>query len=211
MRGTLRATLVAVALAAALTACSDQGDADDNDDDPGTAATATSGSDGQDDDTELALLDATGAQVGTASVDEEAGGVEIEVEVSDMPPGFHGFHLHAVGVCEPDSPDPADPAKVGDFLSAGGHVGADAADHGAHHGDLPPLLVDSSGSGTLTVRTDAVTLADLQDEDGTAVMVHADPDNVAHIPERYAAGGPDEATRKTGDAGDRVACGVVAG
>ena len=109
------------------------------------------------------------------------------------------------------SPDPKDPAKIGDFLSAGGHVGADEADHGAHHGDLPALLVDSSGEGRLTVRTDAVTLADLQDDDGTALMLHADPDNLAHVPERYAPAGPDETTLKTGDAGDRVACGVVSG
>ena len=46
------------------------------------------------------------------------------------------------------------------------------------------------------------------DDDGAAVMVHADPDNHAHIPSRY--GGPDEDTLATGDAGDRIACGVFA-
>lgn len=210
MRGTLRAAVVATAAAAALTACSSAAQ-----DDPGGAAdgtTTAATTEAMDDDgLEVTLVDATDAQVGTVQIEEEDGGLEVEIEVTGLEPGFHGFHLHAVGACEPGSPDPADPAKVGDFLSAGGHLGGDAADHGAHAGDLPSLLVDSTGSGRLTVRTDAATLADLQDDDGTAVMVHAGPDNFAHIPERYAPGGPDEATRKTGDAGDRVACGVVGG
>lgn len=208
MRGTLRTAVVAVAAAAVLAACSTPAQDEPADAaDGATTPVATEDDDGLD----VTLVDATDAQVGTVQIEEEDGGLEVEVEVTGLEPGFHGFHLHAVGVCEPGSPDPADPAKVGDFLSAGGHLGGDAADHGAHAGDLPALLVDSGGSGRLTVRTDAVTLADLQDDDGAAVMVHAGPDNLAHIPERYAPGGPDEATRKTGDAGDRVACGVVGG
>lgn len=213
MRATLRTTIVTVTAAAALTACSAAGQ---NQEAPGINQTAaTTGSsdaeDQDDDDLEVTLFDADNNEVGTAWLEDEDGGLEIEVAVSDLEPGFHGFHVHAVGVCEPDSPDPADPAKVGDFLSAGGHLGADAGDHGAHAGDLPSLLVDSSGAARLTARTDALTLADLQDDDGAAIMIHAGPDNFAHIPERYAPEGPDEATRKTGDAGDRVACGVVGG
>ena len=49
----------------------------------------------------------------------------------------------------------------------------------------------------------------LLDVDGSAIIVHSDADNFAHIPERYAEDGPDEDTLKTGDAGDRTACGVV--
>lgn len=213
MRGSLiTTTTLTIAALTALTACSAAGQ---NQQAPGinqTAAT-TGAADGRDDDDDLevSLYGATGAQVGTAWLDDEDGALEIEVAVGGLEPGFHGFHVHAVGVCEPASPDPADPAKIGDFLSAGGHVGADAADHGEHAGDLPPLLVDASGSAQLTVTTDALTLADLTDDDGSAVMVHADRDNTAHVPERYAPDGPDEATRKTGDAGDRVACGVVGG
>ena len=59
--------------------------------------------------------------------------------------------------------------------------------------------------------TDALTLADLLDDDGSAVMVHEDPDNYANIPERYAPEGPDQMTRNTGDSGGRIACGPVRG
>jgi Cu-Zn family superoxide dismutase len=128
-----------------------------------------------------------------------------------LPPGFHGLHVHAVGLCEPDSPSPTDPTMTGDFLSAGGHLGAADAVHGEHAGDLPALFVDQGGTGSLTTVTDALTGEDVVDDDGSAVMVHAGRDNYANVPERYAPGGPDEMTRNTGDAGGRIACGVVEG
>lgn len=79
---------------------------------------------------------------------------------------------------------------------------------------MPPLLVKEDGSVTTTFSTDGYTLADIQDSDGSAVMVHADPDNSANIPaDRYrskdAAKVPDQMTLDTGDSGDRIACGVV--
>lgn len=208
MRGTLRTTVAAAAAAVALTACSAAGQ---NQDDPVINQTdATTPAATQDaDEVEVTLFDADNNQVGTVWLDEEDGAVEIEVAASGLEPGFHGFHLHTVGECDVDSPDPNDPARTGDFLSAGGHLGADAGDHGEHAGDLPSLLVDSTGAARLTVSTDAFTLTDLQDDDGTAVMVHSGRDNFAHVPERYAPGGPDADTLKTGDAGDRIACGVV--
>jgi Cu-Zn family superoxide dismutase len=133
------------------------------------------------------------------------------VDVDGLPPGFHGFHVHAIGVCEPDSANPTDPSMTGDFLSAGGHLGAGESDHGEHPGDLPTLYVGASGTGSLTVVLDALTFADLTDDDGSAVMVHEARDNYANIPERYAADGPDEMTLNTGDAGGRIACGPVEG
>lgn len=211
MRGRLTTTTLTIAALAALTACSDSDQDEQAPGDGQATATATAADDRDDDDLQVTLVDATGAQIGTVSLDDEDGAIEIDVAVDGLDPGFHGFHVHAVGLCEPASPDPSDPAKIGDFLSAGGHLGADAGDHGEHAGDLPPLLVDASGSAELTVTTDTLTLADLTDDDGAAVMVHAGRDNLAHVPERYAPGGPDEATRKTGDAGDRIACGVVGG
>ena len=211
MRGRLTTTTLTIAALAALTACSDTDQDEQAPGDGQATATATAADDRGDEDLQVTLVDATGAQVGTVSLDDEDGALEIEVAVDGLEPGFHGFHVHAVGLCEPASPDPSDPAKIGDFLSAGGHLGADAGDHGEHAGDLPPLLVDASGSAELTVTTDTLTLADLTDDDGAAVMVHAGRDNLAHVPERYAPDGPDEATRKTGDAGDRIACGVVGG
>ena len=154
------------------------------------------------------LVDREGAEVGTVTFEEAEEGTGVSVDVSGLPPGFR-FHLHAVGVCEPDSASPSDPSMTGDFLSAGGHVGAGESDHGEHPGDLPSLYVAESGTGSLTTVTDALALSDLTDDDGSAVMVHEARDNYANIPERYAPGGPDEMTRNTGDAGARVACGPV--
>lgn len=157
------------------------------------------------------LVDPAGTEVGTVDFAETDEGMELTVEVTGLPPGFHGFHVHSVGVCEPDSASPTDPSMTGDFLSAGGHVGADQSTHGEHPGDLPSLYVAGLGTGSLTAVTDALAIADLTDDDGSAVMVHAAPDNYANVPERYAPAGPDEMTRNTGDAGGRIACGTVEG
>jgi superoxide dismutase, Cu-Zn family len=157
------------------------------------------------------LVDPDGGEVGTVDFSEVEEGVQVSVEVTGLPPGFHGFHVHSVGVCEPDSASPTDPSMTGDFLSAGGHIGAGKSDHGAHPGDLPTLYVTGSGSGSLTAVTDALVLSDLTDDDGAAVMVHALRDNYGNVPERYAPAGPDQMTRNTGDAGGRIACGPVEG
>ena len=157
------------------------------------------------------LLDPGGAEVGTVTLAEEGSGTRVTVRADGLPPGFHAFHVHAVGLCEPDSPSPKDPSMTGDFLSAGGHLGAGESDHGEHAGDLPSLYVGESGTGELSAVTDGLTVADLTDDDGSAVMVHAGRDNFANVPERYAPGGPDQMTRDTGDAGGRIACGTVEG
>ncbi len=157
------------------------------------------------------LVDPEGGEVGVATLTEVDGGTQVDVEVTGLPSGFHGFHLHAVGRCEPDSPSPTDPAMTGDFLSAGGHIGAGETDHGEHPGDLPVLYVTEAGTGTITAVTDALTLDQLTDEDGSAVVLHADRDNYTNVPERYAPGGPDQMTRNTGDAGGRIACGPIEG
>ncbi len=174
--------------------------------------TALAGSAGATDDgLEVTLVDPDGAQVGTVDLAESDDGLEVTVEVDGLPPGFHALHVHSVGVCEPDSVSPTDPSMTGDFLSAGGHLGAGEADHGEHQGDLPSLFVSASGTGSLDAVTDALTMADLMDGDGSAVMVHAGRDNYGNIPDRYAPGGPDDTTKATGDAGGRIACGLVEG
>jgi Cu-Zn family superoxide dismutase len=133
----------------------------------------------------------------------------LDVRASGLPPGPHGFHLHTTGRCEPDSPDPTDATKSGDFLSAGGHLAEEGQTHGSHSGDLPSLIVGSDGTAQLRTTLSDLTMDAVLDEDGTAVMVHAEPDNFANIPDRYAPQGPDEATTKTGDAGGRIACAVL--
>jgi Cu-Zn family superoxide dismutase len=138
-----------------------------------------------------------------------SGSATVSVDAEGMPPGWHGFHVHATGLCEPDSPDPADPTEVGDFLSAGGHLGADEAAHGDHAGDLPPLDVGQDGTASLEVTTDRFALEDLLDDDGSAVMVHSGPDNLGNVPSRYAPDGPDAETLAAGDSGTRIACGVI--
>jgi superoxide dismutase, Cu-Zn family len=144
------------------------------------------------------LRTADGQRVGRAWFKQHGreGAVTVFAHVRDLPPGFHGFHVHTTGACEPP-----------DFMSAGGHLNPTGASHGDHAGDLPSLLVNEDGSGLLVATTDRFSLADLRDEDGSAVMVHALADNFANIPERY--GGPDAETLATGDSGSRLACGVV--
>lgn len=144
------------------------------------------------------LRNARGEAVGTATLTQEANAVAIAAQVSKLPPGFHGFHVHAVGRCDPP-----------EFTSAGGHLNPAGQAHPGHAGDLPNLLVLADGTGAITVRTDRFRVDDLFDADGSAIIVHANPDNHANIPERYQPR-PDAATLATGDAGGRLACGAIA-
>lgn len=130
-----------------------------------------------------------------------------------LTPGFHGLHIHGVGKCEADSVAPSGGAP-GNFLSAGGHFQAPGHNEHPQSGDLTSLQVRSDGSALLVTTTDAFTKAELLDGDGTSLIIHADDDNFANIPaERYTqvngTPGPDQTTLTTGDAGKRVACGVI--
>jgi Cu-Zn family superoxide dismutase len=158
-----------------------------------------------------------GTAVATAKFDFSNGYATITIATSGvgvLAPGFHGVHIHKVGKCEPNSVGPTGGAP-GDFLSAGGHFQVGGHSGEPESGDLTSLQVRKDGVGTLVTTTDAFTLADLLTGEKTAIVIHAGADNFMNIPpERYnqvngGAPGPDEMTMTTGDAGKRVACGVI--
>lgn len=155
------------------------------------------------------ILDASGKAVGKVRVRAAGDGtLLVRVSARGLTPGFHGFHVHETGTCDPP------------FTSAGGHLNPTGQAHGAHAGDMPPLLVGDDGRARAAFTTTALTLDGLLDGDGSAVIIHAGADNLANIPSHYHSHvpdassttfGPDAATKATGDAGARAACGVVEG
>ena len=175
----------------------------------GSTATGSDGGAAAEVSAEAELRTPGGEQIGIVNFAVEESVVTVSATVNNLPPGFKGFHVHSIGKCESNSPDPKDPARIGDFLSAGGHLGADSAAHPGHQGDLTSLEVRADGSAQLVTTTDAFDMEAVLDADGSAVMVHAGPDNFANIPTRYAPSGPDAMSQATGDSGGRAACGVV--
>ena len=138
------------------------------------------------------LKNAAGETIGRATLADSPFGVLMRVEARGLAPGWHGLHFHAKGDC-----------SKSDFTSAGPHAhgGTAPAVHGLlnpkanESGDLPNLFVHADGTGQTEVFTGAVNLRALMDADGTAVVIHAGPD--------------DHMTHPIGGAGARVACGVV--
>jgi Cu-Zn family superoxide dismutase len=140
------------------------------------------------------LLNAKGAPVGTATFSEKANGVQMDLKVSNLQPGLHGIHIHAVGRCQ-----------APDFASAGPHLNPEGKQHGwdnpqGHHlGDLQNLNVGPDGRAHIRVLIPGVSLGEgptsLFHEGGTALVIHAKPD--------------DGKTDPAGNAGARIACGVV--
>jgi superoxide dismutase, Cu-Zn family len=166
-----------------------------------------------------------GASLGSVRmIRSDDGKVIVRAALTGLTPGFHGFHVHTAGVCDPAAVDTGG-APV-PFFTAGGHFNPVTTNtHGAHAGDMPPLLVATDGTALLKFKTDRFKIADLMDADGAAVILHAGPDNLAHIPATATSGadryhshtetdpaytfGADLATKATGDAGARYGCGVI--
>ncbi len=140
-----------------------------------------------------------GSPVGRVTFVETGGRITVEGRFTNLPPGFHGFHIHAVGRCERGTPA---------FTSAGGHMVLGDQAHPVHAGDQPVLMVLGDRSAEIRFTTDRYKMSDLLTAEGRAVIVHANADNYGNIPSRYAPQA-DDMTRATGDAGDRLACGVV--
>ena len=147
------------------------------------------------------LVGRNGNVIGDVNFTEPAEGenrfVTIQVgieQAAGLEPGDYGFHIHETGRC--DAPD---------FESAGGHFNPTNASHGLldpegpHAGDLINLHVGEDGSVTYVVSTALVTLSEgeraIFDTDGSAVILHAQPD--------------DYVTDPGGGSGDRIACGVI--
>lgn len=155
---------------------------------------------------ETILRDKDGVAIGEVRFRTKGDVTRVRVSVRDATRGFHGFHVHSTGLCESGK----------GFTTAGGHYAGDGGAHGDHDGDMPPLLVSGDGSAAAEFVTDRFTTDDLLDADGSAVILHAGPDNLANIPDRYRSSqssspGPDAATLAAGDAGARYACGVIEG
>ena len=135
-----------------------------------------------------------GRMVGTATFTPTSGGARITGRFTGLTPGLHGIHVHETGVCE----GPA-------FASAGGHLNPAGRQHGfenpagAHEGDLPNLEVAANGVGSIDAVVEGATFdtspTSLLKPGGTALVIHADPD--------------DEMTDPAGNSGTRIACGVV--
>ena len=139
------------------------------------------------------LRDASGKEVGAATFTVTPSGVLISLDLTAVPPGEHGFHVHTTGKCEPP-----------DFKSAGPHFNPDQTKHGfmtpegPHAGDLPNLHVPADGKLQVEVLEPNVTLsgeAPLLDADGSALVIHA--------------GADDYKTDPAGNSGNRIACGVI--
>ena len=170
----------------------------------------------------VTLRDANGTVRGTVSFEDRHDGTEVRVRISDLPAAvardaFHGFHVHANNDAANGEGCVADPAAPSNtwFVSADGHWKADAQIHSGHNGDMPSVLVTPDGTAEMRFVTERIDLGALK---GRAVIFHAGADNFGNIPlgtspTQYTANDPAAvtATQNTGNAGDRVLCGVVRG
>ena len=196
MRRNRTTSLAALALAGVLLAACGDDDADTSaGQDTEAAVTSTTTAAGAVAD----MMGADGRSRGRVTFAESGGRVAVEGKLTGLPPGFHGFHVHATGKCEAGPPA---------FTSAGGHLVVGDQAHPIHAGDQPVILVLADQTAEIRFTTDRFKLSDLLSPEGRAVMVHANPDNYANVPARYVPE-VDAMTKATGDAGDRIACGVV--
>ena len=133
-----------------------------------------------------------GPAIGSIQFKDSPAGLVINTNLSDLPPGPHGFHIHEKPSCEA-----AKDGKMG--AAAGGHYNPDnIAHHGTpengHLGDLPVLVVNDKGFAITPVTAPRLKLSDIQ---GRTIMIHAGGDNYSDTPKPLGGGG------------ERIACGVI--
>lgn len=139
------------------------------------------------------IIGAEGSEIGTANLIGGPNGILIRIEMNagSLAPGWHGLHLHQVGDC----------SDLGVFKESGGHVGKVEGGHGLLNqlgpegGDIPNIYAHTDGAAGYEAFTSLTTMAELVDEDGSAIIIHANED--------------DHMTQPIGGAGGRVACGVI--
>ncbi len=130
-----------------------------------------------------------GESMGTVDFTDTPNGMLVVAKLRNVPEGVHGFHIHETGACEPD------------FKAAGGHLVGDASAHGLmieggpHDGDLPNIHVPATGELNIEFFARSLSMKELMDGDGSAMMIHA--------------GADDYESQPSGDAGDRIGCGVI--
>jgi superoxide dismutase, Cu-Zn family len=128
---------------------------------------------------------------GTVTFTPAADGVQVHAEIMGLTPGKHGFHIHEFGDCSA-----ADASSAGAHFNPTNqpHAGPDAA--ARHEGDMGNVEADASGNAKLDYVDHQISLAnDSKSAIGRSVVVHAKPDDLK--------------TQPSGDAGGRIACGVI--
>lgn len=137
-----------------------------------------------------------GADVGKVTFTESKWGLLITPDLSGLPAGVHGFHIHEKAQCGPAQHE----GKMDAGFAAGGHLDPHhAGKHlgpysDGHQGDLPPLIVGADGKATTPVLAPRLTVKNVR---GHSIMIHAGGDNYSDQPKPLGGGGA------------RIACGVI--